>query len=595
LDGGTSSAEYIISGISRHKTGAAVVSVFVILVLASAIFVVYRFTQTSSVQSPNVRSSPSLQMQPLTATGNILDAVISPDGKFLAYVQTDNGKQSLWTKQIATNSNVQIVAPSANSIGDMTFAPSGDYVYYIFGDRAIYRVPTLGGSAIRIADSDRSKPSISPDGNRMAFARYDPKTSESSILLVNSDGTGEQKLADRSGHEWFNQGVSWSSDGKWIVCAAGGDRIEPNETIAAVDAESGSIREITRQRWDAVRSPVWLNDMSGILIRATDKGKNTNQQIWKIAYPSGEAQQVTHDLDDYIDLSATSDSRSLVTIQHQFFSNIEVSPNSDISKAQQVSKGKDEGGLGISWTPDGKIVYGSTASGASEIWIMDRDGSNAKQLTNDGVSKYTPAASADGRYIVFVSEKHGRHLWRINVDGSQASELTSGIDDGNPRISPDSNWVVYSSSTSGTIAIWRVSINGGDPQKLMDLSATEPDVSPDGKLVSCFSLADEDASKFKIRVVTFYGGQTIKTFDVPQTAYVDMSPLWTSDGRGITYVDLHGSVSNLWLQPIDGSAAKQLTNYKQGLILRREWTRDGKQIAIVRSNETFDAVMVTGF
>ncbi len=71
-----------------------------------------------------------------------------------------------------------------------------------------------------------------------------------------------------------------------------------------------------------------------------------------------------------------------------------------------------------------------------------------------------------------------------------------------------------------------------------------------------------------------------------------MSPKWTPDGRGITYIDERGGVPNLWLQPVDGGAAKQLTDFKQNGIHRREWTRDGKQVAIVRGEGTSDAIMI---
>ncbi len=96
---------------------------------------------------------------------------------------------------------------------------------------------------------------------------------------------------------------------------------------------------------------------------------------------------------------------------------------------------------------------------------------------------------------------------------------------------------------------------------------------------------------YRIGVVPFEGGAPITTFKLPPYVFIDMSPKWLPDGRGITYVDRQ----NLWLQSMDGSAAKQMTDYKQGRIYRREWTRDGKQVAIVRGESTNDVVMITDF
>ena len=96
-------------------------------------------------------------------------------------------------------------------------------------------------------------------------------------------------------------------------------------------------------------------------------------------------------------------------------------------------------------------------------------------------------------------------------------------------------------------------------------------------------------------VVPFEGGAPVRTFNVPQTVYIDMSPKWTPDERGITYIDNRGGVRNLWLQPFEGGTPKQLTDFKQNGIYRRDWTRDGKQVAIVRGEESNDAVMIMDF
>jgi Tol biopolymer transport system component len=132
-------------------------------------------------------------------------------------------------------------------------------------------------------------------------------------------------------------------------------------------------------------------------------------------------------------------------------------------------------------------------------------------------------------------------------------------------------------------------LEGGETKQLTDYHSTEPNVSPDGKYIACYFTDEKNI--YRIGVVPFEGGAPIKTLNLPTYVYIDMSPKWMPDGLGITYVDRQ----NLWLLPIDGSPAKQLTDYKQGRIYRREWTRDGKQVAIVRGESTNDVVMITDF
>src|SRR5262249_41535311 len=103
-----SSAEYLVSEIKRRKTVTAMVAIVGAAILAAAAYGLYTMIRpTGAVRSANDPAPPALKMRSLTASGNIREAAISPDGKFLAYTENMNGEAGVWTKQIATNSNVQ--------------------------------------------------------------------------------------------------------------------------------------------------------------------------------------------------------------------------------------------------------------------------------------------------------------------------------------------------------------------------------------------------------------------------------------------------------------------------------------------------------
>jgi Tol biopolymer transport system component len=594
-----SSAEYLIGEIRRHKVGMLLGSVVSLLVVFGIGYGIYRLAQNSGSNAQPSEKSSNLKMQPLTASGNVWEAAISPDGKFLAYTQSVNGQAGVWTKQISTNSNVQIVEPTRLDYFGLQFTPDGQYVYYGVYETSggvIYRVPTLGGSPVKIAEDVDGQISFSPDGTQLVFERYGLNDAKSSLVIVNADGTNERTIATRTGHEFFVGGsVAWSPDGKLIACGSGDDNLEHPFILTTVDVADGTLREIGSHRFDSINYINWLKDQSGFVFVGSEKGNNVPRQIWRMSYPAGEARVVTHDLTGYRYLSLTADAKSLVAIQREAFASVWFSPNGRVEKLEQISKAKHEGSWGMTLAPDGRVVYVSNASGATEVWTMSEDGSGAKQLTNDGISKYTPTVTGDGRYIVFVSEKNGPHLWRISFDGGQQVQLTTGSGEGNPRTSPDGNWVVYDSFRTGKQQLWRVSINGGEPQQVSEIVATEPDVSPDGKFIACFFIDEAKGKVWRLGVIPFAGGEPVKSFDVPQTVSVDSSPQWTPDGRGITFVDAPADRSNLWLQPIDGGPPKQLTDFKQGYVFRREWTRDGKKLALVRGSETSDAVLITDF
>jgi Tol biopolymer transport system component len=316
--------------------------------------------------------------------------------------------------------------------------------------------------------------------------------------------------------------------------------------------------------------------------------------MWEIPYPNGTPRRLTDNLNPFSGLSITSDGNTIISVENDFRSGIWVSPNGDVKNARQITSGKGRY-PGISWTPDGHLVYATNATGDFELWKMKPDGSAPKQLTNDRLIKDSPVVSPDGRYIVYsaVGEKAG--IWRLNADGSNPVELTNGVNEQTPEVSPDSRWVLYTAWTSGKMAIWRVPIEGGAAEQLSTLhSMFGPRVSRDGTRIAVI-LVQDDTKKVSIAIIPFEGGEPIKEFEVAQTIDMSFSVRWTPDGKGLVYVDGARGFGNLWRQPIDGGRAIRLTEYKENGIWHREWSRDGKQIALVRGEAHSDAIMITNF
>jgi len=67
---------------------------------------------------------------------------------------------------------------------------------------------------------------------------------------------------------------------------------------------------------------------------------------------------------------------------------------------------------------------------------------------------------------------------------------------------------------------------------------------------------------------------------------------WSADGRSLTYINNHAGVENVWAQPIDGGAARSITNFTDSRILSFDWSRDGNLVAS-RGVVTSDVVLIT--
>jgi Tol biopolymer transport system component len=256
-------------------------------------------------------------------------------------------------------------------------------------------------------------------------------------------------------------------------------------------------------------------------------------------------------------------------------------------KARPITSG---GGLnyGLTWTSRNKIVFSSLDQDRLNIFRIDPDSSNRVPLTAVG-DNYTPASSADGRFIVFSSNRNGPfNIWRINADdGSDPTQLTFG--DGNyyPSCSPDNQWVAYDNVDKADISVWKVSINGGDPIKVGE-KYRMPVFSPDNQFIACrynLESGSRDGAIFSAQ-----GGRPLRRFPVPNQEWQRLH--WLNDHE-LSYIENKDGYSNIWSYDLNTKALKQLTNFNSERIYAYAWSPDYKQVACQRGTDTSDVTMIS--
>ena len=613
----SSSSQILISEIKRHKTGVLVTAALAIIVIAAAGYGIYKL-----VRSPAANVGPSqMKISALTTGGRVGNALIdgetaiSADGKYVVFVTTEAGKQALWIRQISTSSLVQIAPPSDGLYLGTALSPDGELVYFTRLDEvdplgAVYQVPVLGGTPRKVLGDCNSAVTFSPDGKRFAFIRYAPQQGESYLMLANVDGSGEQKLATRKEPEFFSvYGSSWSPDGKLIACAvstnggAAPTGIAPAELIA-VPISGGADQILSSEKFPFIYHVLWLPDATGLVFIAdTENSLDGRAQIFLASYPSGQIRRITNDLNTYghTSLGLTADGNTLVTSQSDFSAQILVMDvNKDSTQAVRVSNGKYDGIGGLAWTPDNQIIYLTQVGQSIDLWLMNADGTNQKQLTVDGGFKELPSVSPDGRYVVFAGSRSGStnlRLWRMDIDGNNLKELlpqnTLAF---YPTMSRDGSLVLFNSNKDGNVRIWKTSIDGGEPQQMTDGLSMFPAISPDGSQLAFFTLDAATGGKPKIMIVPFGGQGETKSFALSPASNATIPTLmWTADGSALTYTDPLKGVDNIWSQPIDGKPRKALTNFKQDHVFAFAWSRDGKRLAVSHGPTTTDVVLIKDF
>jgi eukaryotic-like serine/threonine-protein kinase len=547
----------------------------------------------------------SMTITRLTNSGKAIDATLSPDGKYLVYILSDAGKQSLWIRQVSTANDKQIIEPAPIGFFGMTFSPDGNDIYYAIkanlDQGTLYRIPTLGGTAVKILEKIDGPVSFSPDGKQLVLVRGNyPNQGESALVIANVDGSNERILTKRQHPEFlaplFFTGPSWSPDGKLIAASVA--RLGEACHVLTFAVGDGRVTDLTPAPFAFAARVQWLPDMSGLLVVAGE-GVGT-AGVWFVSYPSGERRRITNDLGIYRAIGLAADGSKFSTVQASGLVNIWMAPDGDARKAYSLSTGNvgfyGTGGNSVSWTPDGRLAFVSNESGNVDIWIMDANGENRRQLTANGSFNTNPVVSNDGRFIVFQSGKAGTvNIWRMDIDGTNAKRLTNGLADRLPALSQDDKWVYYSSLIAGKPTLLKVSSDGGGtPTAVTDHVAVGPSVSPDGKQISFLFPDSKDvlAPPNRIAVLTVDSGQ-IQTFPFQPSGTITPYARWALDGRSILYTVTINNVTNVWSQPLDGGAAKQVTDFKDSLMTGFAWSRDRKMLATTRGVLLRDAVLIS--
>src|SRR5262249_41649122 len=301
------------------------------------------------------------------------------------------------------------------------------------------------------------------------------------------NGQGEQQLAARKypDHFSFNAAPAWSPDGSLLACVVlSSDDKGFLARLTGIKVANRAESSLSKERWLDIEQVDWLRDGTGLVLAAQHES-SAFQLLWHLSFPQQQTHRITNDLSDYRGVSMPVNPSVFLSIQQQTLTSIWMAPKGEFDRARQITSGAGRF-FDLSWTADGKILYASDASGSADIWEMNADGSDQKQLTAGVGRNYAPVASPDGRYVVLHSNRSGNwQIWRMDRDGSNAVQLTSGNDESNwPAISIDGRWVFYQHTTGGAAMIWKLPIAGGTPVQINTTLSMRPALSPDGKLVA---------------------------------------------------------------------------------------------------------------
>ncbi len=324
----------------------------VLFILATIVLAMTGFGLLRWWRYPSAKLDTHAQFQPIRLTkltsGRALRTAISPDGKQVAYVKDEADGQSLWLRQIAIHSEVQLIAPKKIDYDQVVYARDGDFIYYaanevsLTGSRGeslrrgstLYEIPVLGGVPRKIVENVNSRFSLAHDGKRLAFFRDNEAQQEQYLTVIQTDGSGERRAATNKMPDycWAFLGPVWSPDDSRVACHVA--RLGQNVGKFVAIRMSDSAREdLTPLEWKLSFAGEWTSD--GLIVSAQRRDED-QWQLWLINPTNGTPGRLTNDLNKYHSVSVTADGHSIAAIQSLTLMNIWLVWLSDPVEAKQI-------------------------------------------------------------------------------------------------------------------------------------------------------------------------------------------------------------------------------------------------------------------
>jgi DNA-binding winged helix-turn-helix (wHTH) protein/Tol biopolymer transport system component len=555
---------------------------------------------------PTDAPSKHLSISSITSSGDVIDAVVSPDGRYVAYVRSSLGNQGLWLRQLGGANPIQLMSDAVVSYYGVAFARDSASIYYVVRGPEplaapggmLFQIPTLGGTPRRLGAVFDHQPAVSPDGSQLASLRgsYDAPD-RSALVVANADGSGLRPVFTPALPELVAPGFfvapSWSPSGEEISFAIR-DPARLTARLATVNVATGVVRRFDRAFADATAT-AWIPNGSGIAFVAADsvakRSAEWTSQLWIQPLPSGPPRAITAGPVAYRNVSFSADSSKLVTVGSMHRGALWTIPMEGDATPRKLPSLRQDGLAGVAWLGSDALVLTSMDSGSPQIWTSRVDGSERRQITADGWNLW-PTPTKDGERIYFVSTR-GREfgLWRMNRDGTDPRFISPV---GNPTgmtLTPDERTLLYTSPSGGRDSTWKIPVDGGSPALVVE-GLTRARVSPDGRTVA--GVLDPGSNETPVLAVfPIDGGPALKTFDGNFIADGPGAVWWTRTGDAI--LTTTAERANLWRVPLRGGAPAKVTDFADGVIVTCALSPDSRTLVAFRGDQFRDAFVITGF
>ena len=522
--------------------------------------------------------------------GMEIEAAISPDGKFVAFLSDREGVFDLWVTQIGSGefrnlTQGQFPDLPHETMRSIGFSADGAHLWLRAEGGKL--LPTMGGLA-RPFGPQGLDPRWSPDGKKILY--FAPPENDALVIAEANFSNPRQILRGdfKAGiHQHF---PTWSPDSRFAYCVRG---VPPDQVdIWRVPAEGGDAEQITRHD-SRLTFPTLLDNRTLLYTATAEDGSGPWMYVMDLEDRS--PQRATIGVEKYSSVAASADGRRLaVSVANPTGSLWTVPISDEIAAEAAVSRYQVPTSRAIAPRLASDVLYYlSSRAGADGLWKAKEGQAVELWKGADGVVTEAPAVSPDGSTLCFSFRKGGRsHLYLMNTEGANIRSLAPSLDvEGSASWSPDGQWIAVSADAGDGVRLFKVPVDGGAPVTLSDIRTNDPLWSPDGRLI-VYEQATAGSSRM-VGAVTPEGEPAPLPFEKIVIRAGGDRYRFLPDGKSIVLLLGDFRRQNFWLLDLESTQLRQLTNLRSGFSTRGfDITPDGKQILFDRVQENSDIVLI---
>jgi serine/threonine protein kinase/Tol biopolymer transport system component len=518
--------------------------------------------------------------------GDEVEAAISPDGKFVAFLSDRDGPVDLFVSQVGTSRFTNLTQGKEpdlrQTVRSPGFSSDGSEIWYrgTGQKRRPKLVPLMGGTPRLFMGEHVPYMAWSPDGARMVY-----HTNDDGDPIFVGDRTGaDARQILKGGH---NHDQTWSPDGKWIYFAKGID--DPTDIWRM--APSGGEPERLTQHNARADSPAPIDNHT-VLYRALDQD-GAGPWLWALDVDRKVTRRVSFGLEQFTSISASRDGRRVVAAVSSPTASLWSLPILDRVAEEKDAKAFPVG-MVRALTPryGGQDLFYLSSRGTGDGLWRYHDGQALEIWKGaDGALSDPPAVSGDGGRVAVILRKNGAlHLQVGNADGTDFHTIGDAIHIlGSASLSPDGKWVVVGGNDDKGPGIYKIPADGAAPVRIFAGKGRDPVWSPDGQVI--------------VFVSGFIGSVNPIRAVRPDGAPVDLPEISIStngerarflpDSKGLVYMQGGQGSQDFWLLDLRTKKSRHLAHLENIATMRTfDITPDGKQIVFDRLRENSDIVLI---